>query len=165
MKMKDYQLVRVAGSLWIIISIFLLYRACVILPMAYRFLDKQEVLQRVYLINIENTSFRYILYFTMIALAVLIGQIKGKKILSKLAQKQVNLLMQKNGQLSLKDLFTKRYLIILLCMMLLGKMLSFLQVPLDIRGSIDLAVGIALWIGGRYYYRISTQMKLKSINI
>ena len=97
--------------------------------------------------------------FLFFFLALPLGYIKGRTVLKKSAHRQV-VRAQKLKQPSVKDIFTRGYMILIGVMMCLGMLLRFC--PLALRGTIDLAVGFGLIVGSSYYYRaIKTPLPVK----
>lgn len=83
----------------------------------------------------------------------LIGVLKGMTVIRKAARREVERIAQLPHPISIMQLYSKRGAILLALMLCLGLSLRFFSLPLDVRGVIDVAVGIALIIGSASYLR------------
>lgn len=90
----------------------------------------------------------------LILLALPIGYAKGRFIMKKSAMRQLSRLSTLK-EASLKDLFSRGYVLLLAIMMCLGFLLRFC--PLMLRGTIDIAVGFALIIGSLNFYKVKKE--------
>lgn len=95
----------------------------------------------------------------LVALALLLGFAKGKLVMQKAALKTQMRLSQLPNPTSLKQLYSKANLILLFLMMGMGMLMNKLQLPYDIRGMIDVAVGSALIQGALCYFRLNAPSK------
>ena len=89
----------------------------------------------------------------LICIALLIGFIKGRMVLSKTVQRVVSRLRSLPASIRLSEAYDRRYVILLGSMMLLGLLFRFLPIGPDIRGGIDVAIGSALINGAMLYFR------------
>lgn len=89
----------------------------------------------------------------LISVALLIGFIKGRMVLSKAVGRIADRIEAQGDRLTLKQVYDQRYYFILAIMMGLGFLMRSLHLPLDIRGGIDVAIGSALINGSLLYYR------------
>lgn len=87
------------------------------------------------------------------ATGVLLGCFKGHFALGKSAQRLNSYYKTLPNPSPIYRLYPLPYYALLAVMMGLGMLLNFLQTPSDIRGFIDIAIGVALLIGG---YRLWT---------
>ncbi len=90
----------------------------------------------------------------LIVLALIIGQLKGRAVLEKAANREVLRIKGLPNPLSLAHLYSPRYYILMVIMMGVGMCMNVFQVPPDIRGAIDTAVGVALVRGALAYFRL-----------
>lgn len=88
-----------------------------------------------------------------IAFALFIGFLKGKKVLSKSVNRNVNRITSLPNPASLSKLYTPAYFLLLGAMVILGMLVRL--TPLDIRGAVDVAVGSALINGAMLYFRLA----------
>lgn len=90
----------------------------------------------------------------LIAVALIVGQLKGRTVMVKVASREVSRIRTLPEPAPLKDIFSPRFYMLMVFMMSLGMGMNFLGVPLDIRGTIDVTVGIALIQGALAYFRL-----------
>ena len=88
-----------------------------------------------------------------IALALVIGYTKGHYILSKTVYKGVNRITEMPDPAHIKDIYTKKYYILLASMMFLGFIFRFAS--FDVRGFVDITIGSALIHGAILYFRLA----------
>jgi hypothetical protein len=86
-----------------------------------------------------------------IAIALLIGSVKGRTVFAKSVQRSVNRILAMPNPASLSKIYTPAYYLLLGSMVLLGVLVRF--TPQDIRGGVDIAVGAALINGAMLYFR------------
>lgn len=89
----------------------------------------------------------------VITLALFIGYLKGKRVLRKAAERQIARLLEMAPPLSIRNLYSPAYLLLLALMMGFGIALRYLPIAPDLRGFIDLAVGSALIQGSTTFLR------------
>jgi hypothetical protein len=89
----------------------------------------------------------------LICVALLVGFMKGRMVLSKAVARIAERMEVQGDRLTLKQVYDKRYYLILVLMMALGFVMRALDLPLDVRGGIDVAVGSALIHGSLLYFR------------
>lgn len=112
-----------AGTLWLIIGIFLLITG----------------------VSLTNLT-------PLLLSATAVGYLKGRFILSKSAKKQVKRICGLKAPLSFKHLYSKGYYFLIFGMMAMGMGLRFLPFPTAVRAFVDIVVGLALMIGALQYY-------------
>lgn len=89
----------------------------------------------------------------IIAIALLIGYMKGRFVLGKSSRRIVNRIRSFPNPTSLTNLFSPAYLLLMGSMVLLGISIKYFGLPHDIRGFIDIAVGSALINGAVMTFR------------
>jgi hypothetical protein len=89
----------------------------------------------------------------LIALGLIVGQLKGRKVLSKSIHRSVKRIKNFPNPTSITNLYGFGYLILFASMVLLGMSIRYFGVPSDIRGLIDVAIGAALIQGSILYFR------------
>ncbi len=92
--------------------------------------------------------------FFLIIIGLLIGFIKGRWVLSKTVQRVVRKVEALEAPFAISSVYGKGYFFLIAGMMGLGMSLRWFQVPLDIRGFVDVAVGSALMNGALLYVRL-----------
>jgi len=98
----------------------------------------------------------------LIILAVMIGQVKGRTVLAKVATRSFHRISAISHRTTIKDLYTRKDFIVIGLMMLLGMSMKSLGLPPAVRGFIDIAVGTGLVQGALRYFRHSVSMSVKS---
>lgn len=89
----------------------------------------------------------------LVALALLIGFFKGRFVLRKSAIAQIERIKNLPNPVQLAKIYQAKYFILIGIMMSLGILMNLLDVPKDIRGFIDVAVGAALINGSMFYFK------------
>lgn len=89
----------------------------------------------------------------LIAMGLLIGNLKGKFVLGKSARKGVERIRNLSNPAPLTKIYSAKYYLLLGGMVLLGLSIKWLGLPLDIRGLVDVAIGAALIRGALIYFR------------
>lgn len=95
----------------------------------------------------------------LVSLGLLIGFFKGRFMLAKAAAKVIARILSLPNPLPFASLYTRSYVILISSMMILGMSLRFVQIPYDIKGVIDVAIGSALINGSAYYFRHFAEQK------
>jgi hypothetical protein len=86
--------------------------------------------------------------------ALFVGFIKGRTVLAKTVKRIAEKIhLHPETLIPLKQVYDKRYWIVLGVMMGLGMLFRFLSIPKDIHGFIDVAIGSALINGAMLYFR------------
>lgn len=89
----------------------------------------------------------------LLCVGLLVGFIKGRFVLKKTVKRVVKRIRSYPSPISLKQLYSKGYYILLGCMMLMGMLFKVLPIPLDVKGFIDFTIGSALINGSMLYFR------------
>ena len=95
----------------------------------------------------------------IIAAGLVLGYCKGRFILIKTVRRVVRNIVLQPTPLHLRNLYTSKYLVLILSMILLGLTLRFLPIGADIRGLIDITIGSALVNGALIYFRLAIALK------
>lgn len=152
MKFKHNSLILFSGFLWLLIGVSLLNLGLKLLTQAhiyssfFSFFGSKE----------EGATL-------LIASALLIGILKGKYVLKKSAMKLLTRIYALPNPASFAEAYSKSYLLLIAFMMSLGMLIKYFEVPNDIRGFIDVAVGAALIQGSTHYFRAILTKKLPSV--
>jgi hypothetical protein len=96
----------------------------------------------------------------LICVALLIGFVKGRFVLSRTVDRIVAHLSMQKPPIRFAQAYDKKYYFILAVMMGLGMGMRFLPIPLDIRGFVDVTIGSALMNGSMLYFRKALKDKL-----
>jgi hypothetical protein len=150
-KVSHTTLIVISGFIWLIIG-------CTLLTLGLNFvvesilkanltLFSRPILDRVapYMDGVESAA------LVWIAICLFVGFMKARYIFSKTVQKGVERIQSLSNPASIRQIYTKKYYILLGSMIFLGLLVKFL--PLDIRGGIDIIIGSALINGAMQYFR------------
>ena len=92
----------------------------------------------------------------LIALGLIVGFFKGRFVLSKTVRRVVLRIAALPLPIRFKDAYSPSYWILIGSMVVLGMTFRFLPIPIDVRGTIDIAIGSALINGALLYFRAAT---------
>lgn len=84
---------------------------------------------------------------------LIIGFIKGRLVLKKTVNRVVGHIVSMAEPIKFAQVYSKRYLMLIGGMILLGLSMKWLGLPTEIRGTIDVAIGSALMNGAMAYFR------------
>jgi hypothetical protein len=87
-----------------------------------------------------------------LAFGIVVGYFKGRHVLAKSAEKGVQRLRQFPNPTPLSSIYSAKYYLLLGGMMGLGFSIKFFGLPNDIRGFVDVAIGLALLYGATIYF-------------
>jgi hypothetical protein len=90
---------------------------------------------------------------TLIIIGLIIGFIKGRFVLAKTVRRVVERIVKLNPPIKFFQVYSKGYLLLMTGMILLGLSMKWLGLPMEIRGTIDVAIGSALMNGAVAYFR------------
>lgn len=99
----------------------------------------------------------------LIVVGLFIGYAKSKYVLSKTVKRTINRIKTMPNPSSIMTLFSPAYLILIGVMISLGASMRFFGVPNDIRGLIDVAVGVALINGAMLYFRMAWGLRVSAV--
>lgn len=89
----------------------------------------------------------------VVVAALLLGFFKGRIILKKTVHRTVSRIKSHPSPVPITSIYSKGYLFLIGGMMCLGFIFKILPLPLDVKGFIDLTIGVALTNGGMLYIR------------
>jgi len=96
---------------------------------------------------------------TILIFALAVGYLKGRFVLGKSARKGVERILTFPNPTHVSNLYSAKYYILLGGMVALGISIKYLGIPNDIRGMIDVTIGIALLTGALIYFRYAATLK------
>lgn len=99
----------------------------------------------------------------LVAIALLIGYLKGTRVLAKSADKGSNHIQSLPNPAPVHKMYKPGYFVLLAVMVGLGVAMNVFSVPLDVRGFVDTAVGAALVNGSMVYFRKAVMLKALSL--
>ena len=91
--------------------------------------------------------------------AFIIGYFKGRFVLGKSAVKGVERIRQMPNPVSITQIYSPQYYLLLGGMVFLGISIKFLGLSNGLRGFIDVAIGMALLTGALIYFRHAGEMR------
>jgi hypothetical protein len=149
-QLSHKRLVIASGILWLLIGSMLFQKGVNLFKLLM-----QEEAGALPMINFfgSMTSNRDESLVVLISLALIVGLFKGRVILAKSVKRVVTRICALPNPSPLKDVYSVGYYVLILSMMMLGMLMKWAQVSVDVRGFIDLAVGTALIQGAILYFR------------
>lgn len=91
----------------------------------------------------------------LVAVALLIGYLKGKHVLGKAARRGVDRILSLPKPIALSRIYAPRYYLLLGLMICIGLSMKWFGISKDWRGFVDIAVGAALINGAMIYFRLA----------
>lgn len=155
MKCSHFILIVLSGLVWCVIGVMLMTLGVHHLMDALRFWDE-------IVISPTPSILKYFSFIfdrpeqAMAALMIsclLIGYLKGHFVLSKSVKAGVQKILSYPNPSEIKNMYSKKYYLLMASMMGLGMFLRWLKLPHDIHGGIDLAIGSALLKGALNYFK------------
>ncbi len=95
----------------------------------------------------------------LVIIALVAGVFKGRKVIVPGVERNLLRLQSETNPIPLSQAYDRKGWIILGVMMTLGMLINNLPVPIDVRGFIDVAVGVALIQGGVASLRVYRSLK------
>lgn len=163
-KFKHSTLIMIGGSIWMAMGIFLM-------NMGLRLIAEKSVIvtytQESSLIKSLSSVFGGIqeAAVALIGIALAIGYFKGRFVLAKTVAKMVARIRSLKAPVSLHRIYAPKFYLLIAIMMGLGFLFRWLEVPHDIRGVIDVAVGAALINGAVLYFKQAKDIKKEEQSI
>lgn len=142
-----------SGAIWMAIGIFLLQLGLNLLFGQFISLKTTTPLLDLFK-NIFNPDEAGILITTV---ALLIGYLKGKHVLTKAANRGIDRILSLPNPAPFYLIYGVKYFVLIGVMILLGICLRYF--PNDIRGAIDIAVGSALVSGSLHFFRVGYKLR------
>ncbi len=152
---RERTLIIISGSIWLVIGIFLLSRGASLI------VESCAVPHPISLVPFLARTLPEPQKIALILLAFgfFIGYIKGRFVFTRVAAKQIDRLTTLS-QPTLRHIFTRKMIFLILGMMGLGFILKILPIGHDVRGIINTAVGFGLINGALFYFRNAIFSKL-----
>ncbi len=142
-----------SGAIWMAVGIFLLQLGLTLLFLPTSSLDSTPLL------NLFSTSISPSETAVIItALALYIGFLKGKYVLTKTANRTLSQIRLLPNPAPIHKIYDKKYYMLLGIMILLGISIKYMGIPNDVRGAIDIIIGSALINGAAHYFRMSAEI-------
>lgn len=97
----------------------------------------------------------------LVLFGLVLGIAKGRFVMQKAAKKSAVRISKLANPTSITNLYSRSNIILLAIMMGLGMLMKVLELPYDIRGTVDVAVGCALMQGSLAYFRLMSEKTLE----
>ncbi len=98
----------------------------------------------------------------LIAMSLILGFIKGRFVLVKTVKNVVERIIALDPPLKFSKIYSRKYLALISCMILLGLSMKWLGLPAEVRGFIDICIGSALMNGASAYFRVAMQLRQRA---
>jgi hypothetical protein len=148
MHFQHKTLIRFSGIVWLLMGLFLLRRGILFLMSG---LHDPNVSLLPFLTSWLGVAESGVALLVIIGLAI--GYIKGKTVLKKSAYRVMNRLRTMPEPLPLHQLYHWSFYLLIGGMIGLGIMMNVLGMPVDLRGTILIAIGAALLNGSVFYFK------------
>lgn len=158
MKIRHWGLVFISGMLWLVMGITLIMRGLRLTVEAVAAPQSSPLMQ---MLSDYFTSARSTASF-LIALAIVLGTLKGRFVLRKAVKRVVNRILSLDHPLKVHQMYSPKFYLLVAFMISLSFFMRVFSVPSDVRGVLDLAVGSALMNGAFLYFRSSSFIKAHS---
>lgn len=156
MRFKHRTLILLSGLVWVAIGTLLLSLGIHFILEALRHPELLSASGRFSILTFFDrfVSDRANAVVLVVTVALMVGYLKGKMVLSKSVDRQIKRIESLPNPGPLKQLYGKGYYLLIASMILLGISLRFWPITLDTRGAIDLTIGSALINGAMLYFRV-----------
>ena len=147
MSLSKNSLISIAGGLWGIIGVFLIYRGI-----------------GMYQIAVDEQSSTQMAVLYSVTIGIVIGFFKGLFVLSKSAQKNKSRIQNLEAPVKINHIFAKQFYGLIVGMMLLGVLLRNMNGYLGgyiVVAAIYCGIGIALLVGSRVYWKSEVEVPVE----
>lgn len=94
----------------------------------------------------------------LVIIGLMVGFIKGRLVLGKTVKRVCEHILKLPTPIKITQVYSKKYILLICSMILLGMSMKWLGLPMEIRGTIDVAIGSALMNGAVAYFRVAFSM-------
>ena len=136
-----------SGAIWMVIGVILLLRG-----LFYLLAEPQGLFSLVAMMKLIIPNTESCVLFLM-GVALLLGTLKGRYILSRTAAKVVHGILMRPTPFELLTVYGWRYYLIIISMISIGVLLRLSPLSQDTKGFIDMTIGAALCCGALVYFR------------
>ncbi len=154
LKLSHSKMAFFSGAIWMAIGVFLLQLGLSLLFKPIAASDSIPLLN-LFLGYISATEAAILIT----VLALYIGFLKGKFILTKTANRTLDKIRSLPNPGPMQKMYDKKYYILIGIMVLLGMSIKYMGIPNDVRGAIDVIIGSALINGAVHYFRAGFQIQ------
>lgn len=158
MRLKHVPMILVSGSIWLAMGVFLLAKGLSLLALS----TSVEVAPPFVASLMTIVGSREQSVLLLISLGLLLGFIKGRFILSKAVARIAGRIFSLPAPVAFREVYGLRELVLIGSMMLLGMLMRWLSLGVDVRGVIDVTIGSALINGSILFFRQALAYKQTS---
>ena len=151
MKITPFRALIISFATWMLIGVFLLQKGLKLL-VGIAHSSESSILTELLSSAVSSREHAVLL---LITLALLMGFLKGRMVLSKTVTRISNRFFSFGSHMTLKQMYPTYYIAIILSMMFMGMTLRFVPISADLKGVVDVAVGSALINGAMQYFRLA----------
>ncbi len=153
-KLKHAALIYISGTIWLAVGLMLLSISINLFAESFQLpSEAAHTLLPLASLLAPYSGGIQIALFLLIAFGIVLGYFKGKFVLEKSALKGVERICAFPNPTPLNRIYSAKYYILLILMIGLGVSIKYFGLSRDIRGFVDMAIGIALLTGSLVYYR------------
>ena len=160
-KCSHFLMIVISGVIWLLVGILLMTLGMHHLMDSLRLWDEIVLTSDLSLVKM----FSYLFHrpeqalAAIVAICLLVGYAKGHFLLGRSVKSGVQRILSYPNPSEIKNLYEKKYYLLLAVMMGLGILLRISHIPEDIHGAIDLAIGSALLKGALTYFKYALAEK------
>ncbi len=160
-KCSHFVMIVISGLIWAMIGVLLMTVGMHHLMDAFRLWDDILISSDQSFLKITSQFFHKPEHAlaAIVGLCLLIGYVKGHFVLTRSVKTGVQRILSHPNPSEIKNLYGKKYYLLIMAMMGLGMLLRVLRIPQDIHGAIDLAIGSALLKGALTYFKYAVAEK------
>ena len=160
-KCSHFVMIVISGLIWAMVGVMLMTLGMHHLMDVFRFWDEILISSQTSLVKTLSMVFSKPeqAMGAIVGVCLMIGYAKGHFVLSRSVKTGVQRILSQPNPSEIKNLYGKKYYFLIFGMMSLGMLLRFLNLPEDIHGAIDLAIGAALLKGALTYFKYALSEK------
>lgn len=147
-------LLKISGLIWLAVSFLLLLMGFKFLLASVNSCVGVFLPQLVKTLANEKGAIFSVSFFS-----AALGLLKGSFVMKRSAKRTIARIEALQPPFSLHQLYSPGYIALVAVMMSLGVLMKVLSCPLDVRGSVDIAVGVALFRGAFFFLEPQLQSR------
>lgn len=152
MKFKRQTLITIAGSIWLLVGVGLLSKGLHLLLVTAHFKGEHAgPLLGAFMYAFTGALIPGMIF--LVVLGLILGWLKSRFTLAKSAKRTIDRLYLHQGDIKLSKLYRLHDFLLVLGMIGLGRLMNWMQLPCDVHGLVDVAIGSALVNGAMIYFR------------
>lgn len=159
MRLSHIQWIVSSGSLWLLVGVMLLTKGIGLMVVSAHFPHLSSFL---FSSLASRSGSDGLAALSLVTTSLFLGFIKGRFILSKTVERTIFRILSFPSPVSLKNIYTPKYYLLIGTMVGLGLLLKWVSIPPDLKGVVDIAIGSALINGAVFYFRHAVSLGQKS---